>query len=55
MVVGILSGCGGDAVTQEAADTLVQQTEEPQIQMDETDGSGDMVTLPDLTESHPIA
>ncbi len=38
-------------MTQEAADTLVQQTEEPQIQMDETDGSGDMVTLPDLTES----
>ena len=55
MVVGILSGCGGDAVTQEGADTLVQQTEEPQIQMDETDGSDDMVTLPDLTESHPIA
>ena len=25
MVVGILSGCGGDAVTQEGADTLVQQ------------------------------
>ena len=55
MVVGILSGCGGDAVTQEGADTLVQQTDEPQIQMDETDGSDDMVTLPDLTESHPIA
>ena len=55
MVVGILSGCGGDAVTQEAADTLVQQTEEPQIQMDEAVGSDDMVTLPDLTESHPIA
>ena len=35
MVVGILSGCGGDAVTQEGADTLVQQTDEPQIQMDE--------------------
>ena len=55
MVVGILSGCGGDAVTQEGADTLVQQTEEPQIQMDKTDGSDDIVTLPDLTESHPIA
>ena len=55
MVVGILSGCGGDAVTQEAAGTPVQQTDEPQIQMDETDGSDDMVTLPDLTESHPIA
>ena len=55
MVVGILSGCGGDAVTQEAAGTPVQQTDEPQIQMDETDGSDDMVTLSDLTESHPIA
>ena len=54
MVVGILSGCGGDAVTQEGADTLVQQTDEPQIQMDEVVGSDDMVTLPDLTESHPI-
>ena len=53
MVVGILSG--GDAVTQEAAGTPVQQTDEPQIQMDETDGSDDMVTLSDLTESHPIA
>ena len=51
MVVGSLSGCGGDAVTQKAADTLVQQTDEPQIQMDEADGSDDMVTLPDLTES----
>ena len=55
MVVGILSGCGGDAVTQEAAGTPVQQTDEPQIQMDEVVGSDDMVTLPDLTESHPIA
>ena len=55
MVVGILSGCAGDAVTQKAADTLVQQTDEPQLQMDEADGSDDMVTLPDLTESHPIA
>ena len=54
MVVGILSGCGGDAVTQEAAGTPVQQTDEPQIQMDEVVGSDDMVTLPDLTESHPI-
>ena len=42
MVVGILSGCGGDAVTQEGADTLVQQTDEPQIQMDEVAGSDDM-------------
>ena len=55
MVVGILSGCAGNAVTQEAADTLVQQPDEPQIQMDEVAGSDDMVTLPDLTESHPIA
>ena len=55
MVVGILSGCAGNAVTQEAAGTPVQQTDELQIQMDEADDSDDMVTLPDLTESHPIA
>ena len=55
MVVGILSGCGGNVATQEAGEASVQQASETATQMDGANDSDNAVTLPDLTESHPIA
>ena len=55
MVVGTLSGCVGNVATQEEGEASVQQVSEAVTQMDGASDSNDAVTLPDLTESRPVA
>ena len=55
IAAGLMSGCSRNVGTQETQKPAVQQVLETGILAEKADELGEAATLPDLTESRPVA